>query len=542
MTRSSILLPVRVIALQLGVIALAACGEGEGTRDPQPGGLFALAAEGRVSTDGGATRGVAWGDVNSDGAPDLVVANTSGQWNGFYLNRGVRRDPGGGDAGESPGQAGTLGGDPHFSKESDPNQSPYGVVAAAAGNAEGVSWVDFDGDGDLDLHMVTRGPEPDFLFANEGESGLVPVLEGPLVQSVSHTMACWADVDGDGWLDVFLVGYRQVGANTLLRNHGGGRFGLVPSNGIDGGSGAGRACAWGDPNGDGLPDLVVGNALEPNEMYWNRGDFVFERESGIVHLARHAAYTYGLSWADFDEDGDQDLFVANFDDQNVLYRNGGDGWLEPLRDDPLVTDPGGASKGHAWADYDLDGDLDLFVANGTYGPDMRNFLYLNQGGGRFLRGEEGVIEAHADTSAGVAWADYDLDGDLDLFVANWGSSDQVNRLYRNLASEKTDRSWIAFHLRSPTPNTRGWGAAVSILATIRGRQGWITRWNLPTTGYGSQNDLVVHFGLDDAEVVDSVVVRWPSGHIDRIGELTARGSWVIQEGGAVSSGRPGPDA
>ena len=523
--------------LPLFLAIFSACEDTASRMDQSNAPIFVLAMEGRISTDGGATRGVGWGDVNSDGSPDLVIANTSGQWNGFYLNRGTNQLA---PVREGESIGGGLDGSstfPRFSKETDPNQSLFGGVASAGGNAEGVSWVDFDGDGDLDLHLVTRGPQSDLLFTNTGDSGLVRVLEGPLVDTVSHTMACWADVNLDGWLDVFLVGYRQEGVNTLLQNHGGGRFEILESTGIQGGGGSGRACAWGDPNSDGLPDLVVGNALEPNEIYWNRGDFIFEQEIGLTHLAEEAAYTYGLSWADFDDDGDQDLFVANFDALNVLYRNGGDGLLEPLRDGPMVTDLGGASKGHAWGDYDLDGDLDLFVANGTYAPGMHNFLYINRGDGTFLRNGSGGLSEHADTSSGAAWADYDADGDLDLFVANWGSSDQVNRLYRNMSSEQTNRSWIAIDLRSSTPNTRGWGASVSILATIRGRARWITRWNIPTTGYGSQNDLVLHFGLDDAEAVDSVVVRWPSSRVDQLGVLGARRTWVIEEGGRFETGR-----
>ena len=256
---------------------------------------------------------------------------------------------------------------------------------------------------------------------------------------------------------------------------------------------------------------------------------VAARDTGAGHVVEHVGYTYGLSWADYDDDGDQDLFVANFDVQNVLYRNDGKGGLEPVESDPVAVETSGASKGHAWGDYDLDGDLDLFVANGTYGPDMRNFLYLNEDG-RFRRDFRGSVTEHADTSAGAAWADIDRDGDLDLFVANWGSSDQVNRLYRNTTTDLTNRSWIGFHLVSSSPNHFGWGAKVSIQARIEGETRWLTRWNIPTTGYGSQNESLVHFGLADAEAVDSVVVRWPSGQMTRMGRQGARRFWVIEEG------------
>ena len=91
------------------------------------------------------------------------------------------------------------------------------------------------------------------------------------------------------------------------------------------------------------------------------------------------------------------------------------------------------------------------------------------------------------------------------------------------------RPWIT------SPNTFGWGAKVRVLARIGGESRWLTRWNIPTTGYGSQNDLMIHIGLDHAESVDSVVVRWPSGHEDHLGPLEARRAWELQEGGEADS-------
>jgi hypothetical protein len=165
---------------------------------------------------------------------------------------------------------------------------------------------------------------------------------------------------------------------------------------------------------------------------------------------------------------------------------------------------------------------------------MRNFFYINEGG-RFHREMRGAVTEHADTSAGAAWADYDGDGDLDVFVANWGSSDQVNRLYRNTIADLTGRSRITLQLRSFSPNTFGWRAMVRVRARIQGESHWLTRWNIPTTGYGSQNELVVHFGLNDAESVDSVIVRWPSGQVNRLGPYWARRAWVIEETSGADS-------
>ncbi len=525
-------------AFLLASVALGiGCGEASPPSSPDSAALFELVKVGRIATDGGASRGVGWVDFDRDGDPDLVVANTAGQWNSFYLNTLLGRQDDRREGGPATAHSVAVSEGSHFLKASDPDLSLFGGVASSGGRAEGVSWVDYDGDGDLDLHIVTRGREADLLFNNQGDAGLVRVTEGMLVRPISSTMACWADVDGDGWLDVYLVGYRNDQRNTLLRNLGRGIFEDVADSPVAFGTGTGRSCSWGDPNDDGLPDLYVGIAREPNRFFWNRGDFVLEREMERIHLVEHVGYSYGLSWADFDEDGYQDLFVANFDVENVLYRNDGTGLLLPVTDDPIATETGGASKGHSWGDYDLDGDLDLFVANGTYAPDMRNFLYLNDGRGNLIRDMNGEIAQHADTSAGTAWADFDSDGDLDIFVASWGSRDQVNRLYRNITSETTSRNWVTFRLSSASPNTHGWGAKVRAKASVRGVQRWMTRWNIPTTGYGSQNDLMVHFGLDDATSIDSLVIRWPSGHTDTHTDLPVRMTWSLIEGGGLEFGR-----
>lgn len=205
----------------------------------------------------------------------------------------------------------------------------------------------------------------------------------------------------------------------------------------------------------------------------------------------------------------------------------------------MVRDSRGPSKGHAWGDFDNDGDLDLYVANGTMSTErvpefgLRNFLYLNRGDGTFRRVEGGPASTDAQVSAGVAWADYDRDGDLDLFVANWGggAEERHNALYRNTTSERTGRRWIVFRLEGVASNRFGVGAEVRVRARVAGEIRWQTRRLMSSTGYASQNEPIVHFGLGAAVQVDSAVVRWPSGDVSRLADLEANQVVHVREGG-----------
>ncbi|MEJ2239529.1 MAG: FG-GAP-like repeat-containing protein, partial [Gemmatimonadales bacterium] len=454
------------------------------TQCEQAGGemrLFEAVRDGEMVTDGGLSRGVAWGDYDNDGDPDLVVANTI-NWPQF-----VYRNDGGGAFTEI-------------------HEVP---ITLAVGWTEGVQWIDYDNDGDLDLYQTNTRNEPNGLFSNDGSGEFTRVEAGALTgDSASSTMSCWADYDLDGDVDAFVVN-RDGQPDALYRNEGA-EFerlsGLAPVTD----RGNGRACTWIDADDDGDVDLYVGNADERNYFYRNDGAGRFS-EVTAGDFVTAVAYTYGVSAADYDADGDADLFVSNVNETNVLYRNDGNLQFSRMTDGPVVSDGGGASKGNTWGDFDNDGDLDLFVANGTYRSDMRNFLYLNDGNSGFVRLNRGPIALDADTSAGAAWADYDMDGDLDLFVANWGGSDEDNALYANTTS---GRSWVSIRTIGNASNRQGVGAKVRLKAVINGRAYWQTRWALPHTGYASQNTHQIHFGLGDATQIDSLEISWPLGLVD----------------------------
>jgi glyoxylase-like metal-dependent hydrolase (beta-lactamase superfamily II) len=466
--------------------------------------LFEAVDGAHPALEPGVSRGAAWGDLDGDGDADLYVTRSSDE-TAPMRNVLYRNDEG------------------RFTVVE-------GMADPGPGAWQGAAWVDVDGDGDLDLNVVGRNGAGAVLYENVGGGRLVerdvPTLGGR-VRSAS--MACWADVDGDRHLDAFIAGYGE-GRNELFRGSGQWQFEVAPLPDAAVGQGAARACIWTDLDGDGLPELVVANARQPNLLLRNQGEmrFVVDAATG---LEADLAYGYGVSSPDVDGDGRRDVFVANFDAGNSLFLGRASGRLQEVDlGDELQS---AASKGHVWGDLDLDGNLDLYLGSGTPAPRMLNRLYLGEGGGRFRASDQGELAEHADTSAAVAGADFDLDGDLDLFVANWGGSGSLDRLYRNTSS---GRSWLRVSLEGTESNRMGVGARASVQVTIDGERRWLHRWLDASTGYAGQDEPVLHFGLGEARVVDSLIVAWPSGTVDRFGDVPSATTLTVREG------RSGPPA
>lgn len=495
---------MKKILIPLAIILFAPL---DGLTEEVPSNLFKPLEETAVSVDGGLSRGVTWGDMDGDGFPDLAVANTIGQLDFLYHNNG----------------------DGSFIQR---HEIPFTLNN---GWTEGITWIDFDNDGDLDIFVA--GGDPNYLYENDGAGTLTPFDAGPLTSEVFDiTEGCWADFDNDGFLDVFLAN-RSEEDDVLFRNIEGKGFRRV-SGPFEGNGGNARACAWGDADNDGDLDIYVGNFLETdsdgnsqkqkNFLYLNNGDGTFSEVTDHI-LVNTRELTYGLSWVDFDYDGDHDLFISNLGrtDLNLLYENRGNLEFVSRTDLSLSYDSLGPSKGHTWGDFDNDGDLDLFVANGTEWPDNRNFLFLNNGAGNYEKIRPEAIVQDNFTSAGAAWADYDNDGDLDIFVAHWGQSDEDNRLYQN---QTTGRNWLKVRLRGVQSNSFGIGALARLEYIVDGELKIQTRVLLPKTGYASSNEPILHFGLAGAEKISFLEIIWPSGKTDQFEDLAINLFVVATEG------------
>lgn len=483
--------------------------------------------------------GAAWGDYNNDGWPDLYVTNLAGP---LTLSADeVRRSPAHSHLYRN-NQDGTF---TDVSEEAGVNYRGF---------ANGAAWGDVDNDGRLDLIVTTYGPL--IFYHNQGDGTFHERSEafGLGGSDGFWTGASWADYDRDGWIDLYVTGYVRYEKpaygtrsyqydvenpasinpssftperNLLFRNHGGTGFDEVALKaGVSNPDGRSLSAAWFDADEDGWTDLYIANDVSDNVLYRNLGDGTFQ---DISHHARVADYrgAMGLAVGDWDGDTDQDLLVTHWIAQeNALYVNrlaqdraSGASPSPRFIDEADRYGLGQISLdyigwGTSFLDVDNDGRLDLFVANGSTLQDrsdatrlveMPSQLFWNAGprSGYFdVSPVSGDYFGMEYVGRGAAIADYDRDGDLDIFVVHHGERAALLRNDLNRAS-----NWLAVMLEGRTSNRRGIGAQIRVV-TEAGVQ---VRQVGTQSSYLSQNEAVEHFGLGHGAHVDSLIIDWPSG-------------------------------
>jgi hypothetical protein len=415
----------------------------------------------------------------------------------------------------------------------------YGMGAAVG---------DYDNDGNLDLFLTAFGP--DALFRNNGDGTFADVTaRAGVSDELWSTSATFLDYDRDGHLDLFVANYLDftvagnktcadtVGArdycsprsyrpvpDRLYRNEGNGRFRNVTEKaGIVKADGAGLGVVAGDYNRDGWLDIYVANDATPNQLWINRRDGTFADEGMIsgsaVNAAGNPEGSMGIASGDADGDGDEDLFVTNIIGETfAFYQNDGRATFEDVRARWGVAQPTAAFTGFGtdWIDYDNDGWLDLFIANGAVNIveaqrgqpmpfRMKNQLFRNTGAGRFVEtsAAAGPAFARAEIGRGAAFGDIDNDGDIDIVVTNDGGP---VRLLLNQTGARNH--WLQIRLDQPARNRFGLGAWVGVE-----RAGKPTLWRRVKTdgSYLSASDVRVHVGLGSSPSIDAVVVQWPDG-------------------------------
>jgi len=460
-----------------------------------------------IATDPGNATGPAWADYDGDGFIDLFVANRALRSNYLYRNNGN----------------GTF---------SRAIANAVGSESAANIDSFGSAWADYDNDGDPDLFVVNcclgNTNVNDFFYRNDGGGAFTRITTGPVVTEMLDTAAsAWADYDRDGNVDLLVTTPFTNAALSLYRNGGDGTFTRLTTD--QAGSIVARtpgyqdAVAWGDFDNDGDPDLFAGGIFTSNVLHRNIGNGAFTRvttnEAGS--LVAEGGRVISAAWGDYDNDGNPDLFIGNHERRNDLYRNNGDGSFTRITSGIVVNDTPLHSYSCGWADYDNDGWLDLFVANGEPGGNLmeKNFLYHNNGDGTFTKVTGGSVPNDLDASFSCAWGDYDNDGFMDLFVGNGGWGNPVNKvswLYHNAGtSTGNSNHWLKLRLIGARSNRDAIGAKVRVRATLRGQTVWQLREVFSGGGFG-QGDLRPNFGLGDATNAELILIEWPSGAVTEL--------------------------
>ncbi len=399
-------------------------------------------------------------------------------------------------------------------------------VTTRAGN---LIWGDFDNDGDPDLYLTHEETATETYLRNDGQGRFTRVAAAAISTARGWTAAA-ADYDRDGWLDL-LIGCWGNGlrTNQLLRGLGDGLFAANAASGLNLANVWADSLSWVDYDEDGDLDVFIGmSGPSPTAdlLMVNRGDGVFTNDPAHPLSAQSSAVvTAGQSWADYDNDGDLDVAICRWGgNRPLVYRNLGGGNFAPDTTGPLGY-TGGKPAVPLWGDYDNDGLLDLFIAyDSAEGGSQASRLFHNRGHGQLEEITTGS-PIFDPSYYGAAMGDYDGDGFLDLATVDLQPG--VFILYRNnLRQVGNTNAWLKVKLAGTVSNRSGVGAAVRARATIGGQTYWQRR---QIVAKSSQPDLEAHFGLGDATTVERLVVEWPSGQVTELRDIAVRQRLTLTE-------------
>ena len=487
------------------------------------------------------------------------------------------------------------------------------------GTGAGCVWLDYNNDGLPDLYVVNGRPlddsihpfplkvKPDplphnHLYRNDGNGHFTDVTDKAGLKPDMYSVAVTAaDYDNDGFVDLLVTGY---GKTILYHNDGNGHFTDVTAKAGINVDGWAISSTWLDYDKDGCLDLFVGRYVkfdpkyrafyaadnypgpldyegETNKLYHNNCNGTFTDVSEKSGIAAFVGRTMGVTAADYDGDGWDDIYVANDRTENFLFRNKHDGTFEEVANDTGTAfgqnGESTSSMGPVFADLEGRGALDLWVTDGHYNRLLHNAgkqgfedigaatgvsqtnaqyvswgtgvydfdndglldilifhgglihlipqehtLFRGVGDGRFadVSREAGPVMSERTTARGACFGDYDNDGKVDAFVVNLGGK---GTLVHNVSTDTGH--WVAIKLKGTKSNRDGIGARVEVFAAGKRH----TAERVAGSGYLSQDDGRLHFGLGAATAIDKVIVHWPSGREQTLEKLEADRVLTVEE-------------
>ena len=406
----------------------------------------------------------------------------------------------------------------------------------------GCSAADFDNDGDLDLYVLNYGPN--IFYRNNGDGTFTDISESSgLANSNWSLSAPWFDYDGDGDLDVYVANYLEYDSgkfrsyyaaagypgplsyrgqpDALYRNNGDGTFTDVTKEaGIFQPNGRAMSATIADLNNDGFLDIYVPNDAMENYYFRNKGDGTFENEGLMMGMAfgegGQGVSSMGPAIGDVDRDSWLDIYIPDMG-YGCLLMNRKDYFEDRTEPANLAVVCGQYTGwGGVLFDYDCDGYLDIFIANGNAHHEYteEDVLMRNDGTGNFVdvADKSGPYFREKYVGRGATYGDYDNDGDLDLLVINLNDSP---KLLRNDGGNKNN--WLIIQARLPGGKSDAVGARV-IVTTGSLKQ---IHDLIPVTGYLSQADSRCHFGLGKSQKADTVEIRWPDKKTTKLTDVNA---------------------
>jgi enediyne biosynthesis protein E4 len=435
----------------------------------------------------------------------------------------------------------------------------------------GVTFGDFDNDGFADIYLTCVGP--DILYRNNGDGTFTDVTDRAGVSDPRwSTSAAFGDYDRDGYLDLYVCNYLDMdlhhlpapgvgqfctylgeavfcgprgipgAADVLYHNNGDGTFTDVSekTGAADRKKLPGLGVVWSDVDNDGDLDLLVANDAEPNYLFLNRGNGTFQERGLITGVALsgdgRAQANMGVDFADYDNDGLLDLFISHFaGDYGTLYHNQGNMLWEDATIKSRIRMSYGllVGWGARFADFNNDGWVDIYHANGHVYPFLKNSPYnekYDEPGTLFLNRRDGTFEDASSKAGpglqvkkcgrGVAFADFDNDGDIDMIVMNLNDAPTL------LRNDRSDTNhWIEIRTAGRKSNRDGIGARITATAGNLRQIADVKR----AVGIYSASDPRAHFGLGTHDRLDTLEVRWPCGNVLQFKDVPADAHYVVDE-------------